>query len=86
MPKATKLVGRPTGIPAQAAQESTVLFATTLSSRRPVTCLFLPLATEIKQGRDVVVPPSRAGMSIKVLRKHLLNEVFGAECLASDQP
>lgn len=56
MPQATKLVGGLTGIPGQAAHESTVFFATILSSRRPVTCLFLPLATETKQSRDVIVP------------------------------
>lgn len=42
------------GIPEQEACKSAVLFATTFSSRRPVTCLFLPLTIEIKQCRDVV--------------------------------
>lgn len=53
-----------------------MFFTTTLSSsRRVISCLFLPLATEIKECLEK-----------QELKKHLLNEVSGAECLAYNQP
>lgn len=53
-----------------------MFFTTTLSSSRPViSCLFLPLAIEIKECLEK-----------QELKKHLLNEVSGAECLAHNQP